>query len=295
LGVPSVDLLKLGDYHFKTHQYLLAYDKYLEFYELSEYSTPHREYAAYRIGTTLFAAARDGDALDRFTEFLSEYPNSQYRPAAEMAIGIILFANGKYSELSAYLADLHEAYSGKPAGKEDDPLWREGIKLISLCGYLSFASDFSNPLLIEQLIQDLSAGLLAEPTARIIETYNKTKVRKSPGLAGFFSAILPGGGQMYSGKVFDGLSAFLITGGLAGFAAASWHDRIAYDSRERSLIIPIFVTSGAAFFYIVNIWNAVSTAQRRNIENHDRLESYMKETLFGLFFHLDRRNFGFFR
>jgi tetratricopeptide (TPR) repeat protein len=78
---------------------------------------------------------------------------------------------------------------------------------------------------------------------------------KNPATAGMLS-ILPGGGQLYSGRYQDALTAFLINGGLIW---AAWE---AFDSENYALGSVIgFVEFG---FYAGNINGAISSAHKYN-------------------------------
>jgi hypothetical protein len=89
---------------------------------------------------------------------------------------------------------------------------------------------------------------------------------KNPTTAGMLS-ILPGGGQFYTGRYQDALTAFLINGGLIW---AAWE---AFDSENYALGSVIgFVEFG---FYAGNINGAISSAHKYN---RDRISEF-KERL----------------
>ena len=83
---------------------------------------------------------------------------------------------------------------------------------------------------------------------------------RSPALAGLYSALIPGLGRVYGGKVGMGIGTFLTT---AVFGLQAWE---AYDKDgPRSARFAIF---GSLFsiFYIGNIWGSVFTVKIANDE-----------------------------
>ena len=79
---------------------------------------------------------------------------------------------------------------------------------------------------------------------------------KSPALAGVFSTVLPGSGYIYSGRVKEGLSAFLINGLLgAGIYSLFKNDNVGMGVLS-SLV--------AAPFYLGNIVGSINATHLYN-------------------------------
>ncbi|MCP4134028.1 MAG: hypothetical protein GY754_23860 [bacterium] len=80
---------------------------------------------------------------------------------------------------------------------------------------------------------------------------------KYPALSVTLSVLIPGAGQIYSGRYLDGLFSFL---GVALMAAGTWYF---YDRNEKGLSY----TAGffTALFYAGNIYGAYNSASQRNI------------------------------
>lgn len=82
---------------------------------------------------------------------------------------------------------------------------------------------------------------------------------KSPWLAAGLSAIVPGAGKVYAGKLGQGVASFLAVGSLAGITAEQWKHNGAGNWRT------IVAGSLCAVFYIGNIygsWISVSIHQQ---------------------------------
>lgn len=86
--------------------------------------------------------------------------------------------------------------------------------------------------------------------------------RRSLTLAFVFSAMLPGSGQIYSGHLFDGLSAFGYCAILGGSSYAGWKYQ---SANHKYLAVPILTSAVFAFFYTTNLINAVESAERYNL------------------------------
>ncbi len=85
--------------------------------------------------------------------------------------------------------------------------------------------------------------------------------QKRPALAGTLS-IVPGAGQLYTGRYQDALTAFLLNGGLA------WAAVEAFDNGQEALgSLIAFVGLG---FYMGNIYGAVTGAQKYNQLQQER-------------------------
>lgn len=104
--------------------------------------------------------------------------------------------------------------------------------------------------------------------------------KKSPFLAGIYSALLPGAGKFYAGKKRQGIAAFLpvISLGL-----------ITYEAYRRGGINSLrFISFGSLFsvFYIGNIWGSVLSVK---IKQKEFNREYDNKILFDL--HIPLRNF----
>lgn len=98
---------------------------------------------------------------------------------------------------------------------------------------------------------------------------------KSPRLAGTLSAVLPGAGQMYTGRWSDGLIAFTVNALLIATTVEAFENDM-----------PVLGATTAVFasgWYLGNIYSAVNTAHRHNqrMETH-RLLDWLRALELGL-------------
>lgn len=93
----------------------------------------------------------------------------------------------------------------------------------------------------------------------------ETLPRKSPKLAGTLSALLPGAGQLYTGRRSDGLWAFLLNAVFGGACV--------YAFEEGEPVAGVFAGALTALWYGGNIYNAVNGA---HLENRAREEAFFQ-------------------
>jgi len=92
---------------------------------------------------------------------------------------------------------------------------------------------------------------------------------KSPGLAGTLAAILPGSGHFYTGRVRDGVTAFLLNGVFIWGAVES------YNNEDYAVAgILTFFELG---WYFGNIYSATSSAHKYNKRLKDGYIRDLKE------------------
>lgn len=93
---------------------------------------------------------------------------------------------------------------------------------------------------------------LQEAEHTLCEIYNSRYVKraKSPALAAIASAIIPGSGKIYAGKLGEGISAFLLTGVFGAITAEHW---VKDGPANWKTIVPGLL---GAFLYIGNIYGS---------------------------------------
>jgi hypothetical protein len=131
------------------------------------------------------------------------------------------------------------------------------------------------------LLKKKAAGLLIENQK--FEDLNL----KSPVLSGILSAVLPGSGQLYNGRPWEALLSLSFN---AAFAGATYYS---YKELEN---IPLTIISGAAFlgFYIGNITNAVTDAQRINADTYLEFFESLKSNYWArVHFQIDKERVSF--
>ncbi|AEI49369.1 hypothetical protein [Runella slithyformis] len=104
-----------------------------------------------------------------------------------------------------------------------------------------------------------------EMMSRNYEMLRKHK-RKSPVVAGVMSAIIPGSGKMYAGKLGQGVIT-LIQNAALGFQAYEAYRKDGWKSPRFILYSGLF-----SFFYVGNIWGSVLTVNIRRQEFNDKID-----------------------
>jgi len=130
-----------------------------------------------------------------------------------------------------------------------------------------------------------ATGKASSPEDGTIATELATSVLKgesldsrSPVLAGFLSAILPGTGQAYSGHWFDALNAFSMVG-LFGFATFLAYSYEAQQNNGRYVYTAVGV-SITAVFHIANILGAVKTADYYTVKKRQNFMEGIRTRVF---------------
>ncbi len=105
--------------------------------------------------------------------------------------------------------------------------------------------------------------------------------RKYPWLAGVFSAILPGSGQIYASHEADGITAFLINAVFLTAAGTLYnHEHALGQTHEVS---GAFALVGS-FFYTANVVGAFASAKRYNIYQDRVFHEKLRRTYFNIDF-----------
>lgn len=112
----------------------------------------------------------------------------------------------------------------------------------------------------------------AQETSRIMSAPQKSAV-----LAGLFSAIIPGSGQVYSKHYYDGIQAFLYVG---AFSAATYL-AYKYDSdKSNGYSNTIIGLSLTGFFHSANILGAAKTAEYFNFKQKEESVNQLRQKIY---------------
>ena len=106
--------------------------------------------------------------------------------------------------------------------------------------------------------------------ARIVKNVD-TLPHRSPTVAGVLSAVVPGSGQVYSGKTVDGLYAFM---SVAVLGSAS-----VYYTREERYEVAVPVAVLGAFFYGNSIYQGIRAARTFNLQHEERFRSQIQHEI----------------
>lgn len=97
---------------------------------------------------------------------------------------------------------------------------------------------------------------------------------RSPWMAGFLSALVPGLGKVYAGKHHEGLAAFTITS-MYGIQTAEAYFRQGFKT-------PVFYFTGlfTLGYYIGNIWGSSLAVKRKNQEKLYEIDKSLRSKLY---------------
>ncbi|MBC8231928.1 tetratricopeptide repeat protein [bacterium] len=236
------------------------------------------DYALYRIGQSYYYSHSPIDAQKNFEQLLKDYPQSPFRLHARLMLGKIFMDNEDFPIARNEFRLITESSSHSPSRRP--PLASPGIRLIRVgisaqAQYLQAWSYLSErdwyPAIAEfrkvgQFQPDSPLSIKAERLADTTLAGIRLP-RKSPTLARWMSTFLPGSGQIYAGKITNGIISTALNAALIYLLVDSIRDKRYVDTAGIYII--------GARFYWGNIYNATQSA----LEYNRRLENRLLEKL----------------
>jgi len=187
--------------------------------------------------------------------------------------GLLFFEQERYA-LSGHN---FKAFGANHAG---DPLADEAVYLKGVTEALDGNLESARATLMRIRSE---GGRYAASTRAMMEDLNdlENTAKKSPGLAGTLSGVVPGAGQWYAGRRADGVAAFGVNAVLGGLVAAAF-----LNDEEVLGGILAFLES---WFYTGNIYSARNATQKYNRE---RKEEVLNRILRQVRFDVVHQQFG---
>ena len=223
--------------------------------------TEFRDIADYQIAQSHYYQNQPGRAEHLFREFLAVHPNSPFRFRSQLMIGQLHFDAGEYSLARTTLFEL--LHSGADAEIMAAAHYLRGWcyihttdwdkAIVELRRVDTFQTDTPSEKNVSQL-----ADILLEKTPLS---------HKSPQIAGWLSTVVPGSGQLYVGKVKEGVLAAALSGTFIYLVADAIRERRYVDCAGISLV-------GWQFY-----WGNRIDAQRFAAEYNSQREHELIETL----------------
>lgn len=195
--------------------------------------------------------------LTQATEYFSRVPaNSVFGPESFHYCVVSLASAGHYHSAASLLANPPTSYDRRPYS-ELFALQEAGLALLESDKdqWLRSSSAFT----YSDYTLSGSEQVLSEIARDRFESG-----RKSAAVAALASALLPGAGKVYAGRVGEGVAAFLTVGSLGAVTAENWSRHGVRDWRT------ILAGSLCAAFYIGNIYGSYMSV---SIENDERVKS----------------------
>ena len=215
-------LFESGDYRAARREY-----KRFLFYQPD---TEFRDVADYRIAQSYYYQNRPERAEHLFREFLIVHPNSLFRFRSQLMIGQLQFDAGAYSLARTTLFELLHS-------SEDTEAATAARYLRGWC-YI-YTSDWNKAIAelrrVETFQPDTS---VAKNARRLADTLLETTPlpHKSPQIAGWLSTIAPGSGQLYVGRVKEGILTAALSGTFIYLVADAIRERRYVDCAGISLV-----------------------------------------------------------
>ena len=111
---------------------------------------------------------------------------------------------------------------------------------------------------------------VSDRLARAVKTFD-TLPRRSPAVAGMLSAVIPGSGQIYSGRTTEGLYAF-VTVTLLSSASIYYADRGRYE-----VAVPVGLLG--LFFYGNSIYRGIRAAEAFSAQHEARFRTRIQQQI----------------
>lgn len=246
-------LFESGDYQAARLAYkrLLFYDPDTEF----------RDVADYRIAQTYYYQNDATRAEGLFRKFSTVHPNSPVRFQSQLMLGQLHFDAAEYSQARSNLFELLHA-STEP-------------EVVAAAHYLRgwcyiHTTDWNKAISELRQVNTSQIGVFrAKKASELADTLlaETPLPSKSPQVAGWLSTVVPGSGQLYVGKVKEGVLAAALSGTFIYLAVDAIRERRYIDCAGISLV-------GWQFY-----WGNRTGAQQLASEYNEHHEQALIETL----------------
>lgn len=246
----SENILKFADHLLKQGDYLRAageYQRYL-FYKPKE-----REEINYRIALCYRFGGKTKKAIESLKKYLQEFPKSKYRSSTYYQIGVSYFLM-QHFETSANYLDSSLSHIA------DIQYKTEAQQLIGLSYLMQWQWHKAEMIFNEMQKSELLAVREKALTYSEYAVQGAKLPTRSPFLAGFLSAIVPGTGRLYTGRVGDGITSLLLVG-LTGWQTYDGFRRDGISSTKGWTLGTV-----GTIFYVGNIYGSVISARIYNRE-----------------------------
>ena len=250
-------LFREGDYLNAAHEY-----KRLLFLHPD---TPQSDFIAFRVAASYQNAGKLENAIRAYQFVIDTYPESLLVARAKNNIAQchILLSNSEQgiTSLKRFLTE----------HKESDLAPRVHFTI----GMLHI--DKGEWIEANRAWSNVSLAYPESPFAKISDRLGEkiknieTLPRRSPIIAGALSVLIPGSGQVYTGRTIDGLYAFVNVAVLGG-ASFYYADRGRYE-----VVVPIGILG--AFFYGNSIYQSIQNAHTFNRQQEQRFRNRIQQEI----------------
>jgi TolA-binding protein len=263
IGFSADQLLNFAGQLMREGEYFRAITEYRRF--LFYYpDDPRRAMVHFSLGLAFYRGESYVEALHTFQEVTQRYPNTIYGKQAWLWQGESLVRQGQYATAEQLYTEITEHFPQDRIGQQ--ARYQRAWMLLYRRQWRDAAAQFQQIAPDSELYQN--SQLLAQEAL-----VGERLPTKSPALAGIFSGLLPGSGQLYNGRLGDALLAFFLNSLFIVGAVEAVH-----SSAPAVAGILSFFEAG---WYAGNVYGAINGAYKynryttetflRNLDNHFRL------------------------
>src|SRR5215813_901847 len=246
VGFSADQLLIFAEHLMREGEYFRAITEYRRF--LFYYpDDPRRVMVHFSIGLAFYRGESYVEALQTFQEVTQRYPNTAYGKQAWLWQGESLIRQGQYTTAEQLYTEITERFPHDRIGQQ--ARYQRAWTLLYRRQWRDAATQLQQVAPDSDLYQ--SAQLLAQEA--LVGEHLPTK---SPLLAGLFSGLLPGSGQLYNGRLGDALLAFFLNSLFIVGAIEAVHR----DAPAVAGVLSFF----EAGWYAGNVYGAINGAHKYN-------------------------------
>ncbi len=265
LPIPvSAQVSDFADSLFQEGDYLNAAHEYKRILFLHP-NLPRIDFVAFRVAASYQNAGQLEKAISAYKFLIDTYPNSSLVERATNNIAQCHILLGDREQGIAAL----ENFLTKHKRSDLSPLAHFTIGMLHID-----KSEWTEAGRVwNEVFSAYPDSPFAKISARLARMVNNvdTLPRRSPTVAGVLSALMPGSGQIYSGKTVDGLYAFM---SVAVLGSAS----VYYISEERyEVAVPVAVLG--AVFYGNSIYRGIRAAETFNLQHEQRFRNQIQQEI----------------
>ena len=252
------DMLRFADHLRAQADYYRAITEYERFAFL--HPTDARAYYARLQVAYCYVLGNKLEAAEHILVDLKDHAGDlETRKAAALMLSDAYMQMQKYSRAESLLAEFERTY---PTDEHMNTVrLRRG-----LCQLW-----FDQTIWAQKTLQSVSSNSIVRPQADIMlhafSRYDNIP-QKSPQLAGWLSALLPGAGQLYDARPGDALLSFLINGVMISAAVVAFHND--------EPVAGSFITACETTWYFGNIYSAVNGARKYNDRQRESFFDQLK-------------------
>lgn len=241
-------LYAFGEHLFSEGEYYRAITEYMRLlFFYPDHNLAQR--AQIRIGAAYQMGEQWDDAITHFQRVADRGTDELLNACGAFELAVTCYLQGKYALAANEFDFFLEDYAESPLA--DRARYLRGWAYLDAGRYEKAIEAFRE---VEPgSPYGVKAKLLAGEIAKI-----PNLPKKSPTLAGIISGVIPGGGQVYVGRILDAGLTLLVNAVLIAAAVESFGAGIPIVGG-----IVAFIESG---FYIGNIFGAITGANKRNLD-----------------------------